>query len=151
VADRRGARRKPEEEVDRQGLADAVSTRMEENHMQQAELVRRSGISVAYIRQIQYGQGKNQFSYETLAAISAPLGWHDEYLYRLFYRLPESDYISPTGAELVTQTMMAQLEPHLAKIAAMDERISGVMDAIRHVDDKIAALLEASGQHPSSD
>jgi transcriptional regulator with XRE-family HTH domain len=148
VAEKRGARRKREDELDRKGLANVVSARMEAEHIQQAELTRRSGISVAYIRQIQYAQGTNQFSYETLSAISTVLGWHDDYLYRLFYKLPESDYISPTGADLVTQAMMAKLEPYLAKIDAMDERLSATMDAITDVNNKIAALIDSSGQHP---
>ena len=148
MTDKRGARRKREDELDRPGLAAVVSAYMREHQISQAELVERSGVSPAYVRHIHNGTGTNQFSYEVLASIARAFGWPDRYLYHKFYRLPEEDPAAPSGAERLTQEIMTQLEPHLAKIDAIQASLSTVMDAIHHVNNRLDAILDLRAHPP---
>jgi hypothetical protein len=130
-----------EDEVDRQGLARAVDTRMREIRISQAELARAADIAPSTIRKMQKAQGTDIFGNGVLARVSGGLRWPEDKLQRIFYRMPEQDPVTPSGVDLVTQAIMTQLAPHLAKIDAIDRRLSAVMDAIHHVNTRIDAVL----------
>lgn len=141
MTDKPDARSGREDRLDRQALARAVATRMDELRIEQAELARRAGVSVSYVRHMQKGTGASQFSYGTLSRVSLALEYPADRLHRIFNRLPEQDVITPSGAEVFTQAIMAELQPYLAKIDAMDKRLSVVMDLIHHVNNRIDVAL----------
>jgi hypothetical protein len=114
---------------------------MREIRISQAELARTADIAASTIRKIQKAQGTDIFGNGVLARVSGGLRWPEDKLQRIFYRMPEQDPVTPSGVDLVTQAIMTQLAPHLAKIDAIDERLSVVMDAIHHVNTRIDAVL----------
>jgi transcriptional regulator with XRE-family HTH domain len=148
VTDERDDQSEREDRLDRQALADAVTARMDELRVEQAELARRAGVSVSYLRHMQNGTGASQFGYGTLSRVSQALKLPADRLHKIFHRLPEQDSITPSGAEIFTQAVMAELRPYLAKIDAMDERLSAVMDLIHHVNNRIDVALNAETHRP---
>lgn len=142
MTDTRDARSEREDKIDRQGLASALSVRMKEVTLEQGELARQAGISVSYLRHMQNGTGTSQFSYGLLSRVSLALQWPANHLSKIFYRLPDQDSITSSGAEILTQAVMAELQPYLAKIDAIDKHLSTVMDLIRHMDKRIDVALE---------
>ena len=150
MTEERDARGEREDRLDRQALASAVTARMDELRVEQAELARRAGVSVSYLRHMQNGTGSSQFSYGTLSRVSVALKWPTEHLHRIFHRLQDQDSITPSGAEIMAQAVMAELRPYLAKIDAMDERLSAVMDFIHHVNNRIDVDLNTESGRPES-
>ncbi len=148
MTDKRDARSEREDRLDRQALASAVTARMSELRIEQAELARQAGISVSYLRHMQNGTGSSQFSYGTLSRVSLALNWPGDHLVKIFHCLPEQGSVTPSAAEVLTQAVMAELQPYLAKIDAMDERLSAVMDLIHHVNNRIDVALSMQAHRP---
>jgi len=142
VTSKRGARRQREDSLDRRALADAVTARMNEIRIEQAELARQAGVSVSYLRHMQNGTGSSQFSYGMLSRVSVALRWPADHLVKIFHQLPEQDSVTPSGAEIMTQAVIAELRPYLEKIDAIDARLSAVMDLIHHVNNRIDVALD---------
>ena len=142
------AHQEREDRVDRQALGDAVKARRDELGLTQRDLERESGVSVATIRLIENSQGTRHYRSAILSDLSRGLNWPTDRLQRIFYRMPEQDPVTPSGVELVTQAMMAQLKPYLAQIDAIDKRQSLVMEAIHHINSRIDAVLGPSGHSP---
>ena len=135
-----------EHQVDRQALATAVNARMRERHIKQAQLARKSGISVATIRLIQKAQGTRHYGGDLLTALSRALDWPADHLIKIFYRLPQSDPAAPAEIDLMVQEVMERINPYLAKIDALEANMSSAMDAIHHVNGRIDAIVEM--RHP---
>jgi transcriptional regulator with XRE-family HTH domain len=135
-----------EDQVDRQALAAAVNARMRERHIKQAQLARRSRISVATIRLIQKAQGTRHYGGDLLTAISRALDWPADHLLKVFYRLPQSDSIAAADIDLLLQEVMERINPYLAKIDALEANMSSAMDAIHHVNGRIDAIVDM--RHP---
>ena len=148
MTEERDARSEREDRLDRQALANAVTARMDELRIEQGELARRAGVSVSYLRHMQNGTGTSQFSYGTLSRVSQALKWPAEHLHKIFHRLPQQDPITASGAEIFTQAIMTELRPYLAKIDAMDDRLSVVMDLMHHVNNRIDIALNTEANHP---
>lgn len=148
MTEERDARSEREDRLDRQALANAVTARMDELRVEQAELARRAGVSVSYLRHMQNGTGTSQFSYGTLSRVSQALRWPAEHLHKIFHRLPEQDPITASGAEIFTQAIMTELRPYLAKIDAMDDRLSVALDLIHHVNNRIDIALNMQTHSP---
>jgi transcriptional regulator with XRE-family HTH domain len=151
VTDELNAPSTREDRLDRQGLANAVTARMDELRLEQHELAKRASVSISYLRHMQNGTGTSQYSWGTLSRVSRALKWPEDRLHKIFHRLPEEDSITPSGAEIFTQAVMAELQPYLEKIDAMDERISLAMDLLHHVNDRIDAVLETRAERPDND
>jgi len=64
-------------------VAEALNARMTACRMSQQRLAETSGISVATIRRLQHGAGRRRARDDTLAALSAALGWPDRHLIRV--------------------------------------------------------------------
>ena len=135
-----------EDQVDRQALAAAVNARMTELHIKQAQLERKSGISVASIRLIQKAQGTRHYGGDLLTAISRALDWPTDHLIKIFFRLPHSDPAMPAEIDLLVQEVMERINPYLAKIEALEANMSSAMDAIHHVNGRIDAIVDV--RHP---
>lgn len=136
-----------EGQVDRQALAAAVNARMRERHIKQAELARKSRISVATIRLIQKAQGTRHYGGDLLTAISRALDWPADHLLKIFFRLPQSDATAPVEIELLVQEVLERINPYLAKIDVLEANVSGAMDAIHHVNGRVDAIVDM--RHPS--
>jgi hypothetical protein len=151
VTDELNADSTREDRLDRQALASALTARMDELRVEQGELARRASVSVSYLRHMQNGTGTSQYSWGTLSRVSRALKWPDDRLHKIFHRLPEEDSITPSGAEIFTQAIMAELQPYLTKIDAMDERISVVMDLLHRVNDRIDIVMDMQTKHSGED
>jgi transcriptional regulator with XRE-family HTH domain len=134
VTDEQDDRSRRDDRLDRQALAAAITTRMDELGIGQRELADRAHVSVSYLRNMQNGTGDSEYSYGTLTRVSKALKYPAEHLHRLFHRLPEQDAITPSGAEVLTQAVMAELRPYLAKIDAMAANLSIVMEFIHTIN-----------------
>lgn len=142
-----------EDEVDRQGLANAVKDGMHEQRISQAELYRRSGISVSTIRLIENGLTTIwRHGFGTLSALSAVL-YPDEdldYLYRVFYRLKKKDPVSPAEIEFIRQQILPlpDPEPELNELRARVIRIEEHLGPdFRHGSGNVASGLNPA-QNP---
>jgi transcriptional regulator with XRE-family HTH domain len=137
-----------EDQVDRQALAAAVNARMEERHIKQADLARKSEISVATIRLIQKARGTRHYGWDLLTAISRALDWPADHLLKIFYRLPQSDATASVKIDLLVQEVLERINPRLAKIEALEADMSNAMDAIHHVNGRVDAIIDM--RHPPS-
>jgi hypothetical protein len=146
VTDGRDGSASREDQVDRQALAEAVNARMRARHIKQAELARKSRISVATLRLIQKAQGTRHYGGDLLTAISRALDWPADHLLKIFYRLPQKDSISPAEIDLLLQEVMERINPYLAKIDALEANMSSAMDAIHHANGRIDAIVDM--RHP---
>jgi transcriptional regulator with XRE-family HTH domain len=135
-----------EDQVDRQALAEAVNARMKERHIKQAQLARRSRISVATIRLIQKAHGTRHYGGDLLTAISRALDWPADHLLKIFYRLPQSDATASADFDLMVQAVMERINPYLAKVDALETNMLNAMDAIHHVNGRIDAIVDM--RHP---
>ena len=141
MTDERATHRKRDDRVDRQALARAVKDRRAELGMTQKDLENVSGVSSSTIRLIENAQGTRHYRSVVLSDISRALEWPEDSLHRTFYRRGRKDSTLPSEAEIVAQEVMTRLKPHLEKIDAIDKRLSVVMDAIHHVNNRIDAAL----------
>ena len=99
---------------------------------------------------MQNGTGSSQFSYGMLSRVSVALRWPADHLVKIFHQLPEQDSVTPSGAEIMTQAVIAELRPYLEKIDAIDARLSAVMDLIHHVNNRIDVALDVEPRRPES-
>jgi transcriptional regulator with XRE-family HTH domain len=96
-------------------LAMAVTDRIAQLHLTRRELEKKSGVSVATIREIEHPKGPRNFGRKVLEAISEALDWPPGHLVRVAYR-PPSETPDPT-----VQAMMTALAPYLEKIDAIPQ------------------------------
>jgi hypothetical protein len=138
-----------EDQVDRGGLAAAVNARMAELRITQAQLARKSGVSVASLRLIQKAQGKRYYGGDLLADLSRALGWPADYLLRVFHRLPQVDAATPSEIDIAVQAVMDRIHPYLAEVDALKIEMSNAMDAIHRVNGRIDAIIDI--RHPPAE
>ncbi|MEQ7011205.1 helix-turn-helix domain-containing protein [Actinopolymorpha sp. B17G11] len=100
-------------------LAEALTTRMGEQGINQRELAEHSGVSVATIRQIQ-GAKPARRSTVTLAALSRALGWPDDHLRRVLRQEAppeESSAVVDLAARLeAVEAQVRDLADHVRQI-----------------------------------
>lgn len=151
----RKTRKRPESEVDREGLAKVVSDRLVELHhkdgVTQAEAARRAGCGVATLRHMQNGTGTSHHGHELLTRVATGLGLPKDSLTKAFYPPVRRDPAPPSEAELAVRLVMNQLEPYLAKINAipgmqtgisgMQKRLEGMADDVRGVKSRLEKIL----------
>jgi transcriptional regulator with XRE-family HTH domain len=123
----------------RQELAMAVTDRIAELHLTRRELEKRSGVSVATIREIEHPKRARNFGRKVLEAISEALEWSPGHLVSVAYR-SSSDAPDP-----IVEAMMVALAPYLEKIdaiprlqadvAAIKADLGITVDSIHEVDD----------------
>ncbi|SER92258.1 helix-turn-helix domain-containing protein [Actinokineospora terrae] len=66
-------------------VAHALDTRLRELRWHQNELARRSDVSQAIIRELQYNSIERNRSKRTLEALSIALGWHPDHLHAILH------------------------------------------------------------------
>jgi transcriptional regulator with XRE-family HTH domain len=134
---RRVFRRRPESEVDREGLAKAVSDRLAElgrEGVSQAEAARRARCGISTLRNMQNGTGTSHYGHELLTRVATGLGLPEDWLVKAFYPPVPRDPAFLSDAEVMVQRVMNQLEPYLAKINAIPGIQTGISGMQREVE-----------------
>ncbi len=124
---------------DRLELARIVTARISQLRITRKELEKRSGVSVATIREIEHPKEPRKFGRKVLEAISEALEWSPGYLVRVAYQS------SSEAPDPIVQAMMTALAPYLEKIdaipglqadiAAIKAELGSPVDSIHEVND----------------
>jgi transcriptional regulator with XRE-family HTH domain len=127
-------------------VAQAISQRMTELGINQAELIERSRVSKATVGEIYHNSAQSRRSARTLEALSMALGWHPQHLVAVLkgQRVPDigepvsrSDDDIP-GRLSAIEYRLAQIEERLGVIDELSDRLeeinSNVEAVIRFVD-----------------
>lgn len=166
---RRASRKGPESEVDRSGLAIAVSDRLAElgrDGVNRAEAARRARCGVSTLRNMQSGTGTSHYGHELLKQVATGLGLPEDRLVKVCYPPLPRDPASLADAEVTVQQVMNWLEPHLAKINAipgvqagisemrrdfegLEERLKGMADDVHEVKSRLETLVDINYPRPA--
>jgi transcriptional regulator with XRE-family HTH domain len=127
-------------------VAQAISQRMAELGINQAELIERSQVSKATVGELYHNSAQRRRSARTLEALSMALGWHPQHLGAVLkgQRVPDigepvsrSDDDVP-GRLSAIEYRLAQIEERLGFIDELSDRLeemnSNVETVIRFVD-----------------
>lgn len=159
---RRAPRKRPESEVDREGLARVVGDRMAElarEGVNQAEAARRAECGVSTLRNMQNGTGTTHYGHELLTQVATGLGLTEDRLVKAFYPPVPRNPAPLSDAEVTAQQVMNQLEPYLAKINAipgmqtsisgMQERLSSMASDVHEVKSRLNILVDIIYSSPA--
>jgi transcriptional regulator with XRE-family HTH domain len=108
-------------------VAGAITERMAELGLRQRELVERSGVSQAIVREIQRNTVQRQRSMRTLEALSAALDWHPEHLTAVLYGQPP-----PENDEPVTTDVPGRLSAIERHLGAISRRLANLESMMTH-------------------
>jgi hypothetical protein len=132
-------------------LAPIVTARIKELHTTRKEIEKRSGVSVATIREMEHPRRPRVFGHEVLSSISVALEWPSDSLLRAIY--PSSS----EAPDRIVQGMMTKLAPYLEKIdaipglqedvAAIKARLGITTDPIHEVGDRAPATIDGPRAH----
>jgi transcriptional regulator with XRE-family HTH domain len=127
-------------------VAQAISQRMTELGINQAELIERSQVSKATVGELYHNSAQRRRSARTLEALSMALGWHPQHLVAVLkgQRVPDigepvsrSDDDIP-GRLSAIEYRLAQIEARLGVIDELSDRLeeinANVEAVIRFVD-----------------
>lgn len=109
-------------------VARAINQRMAELGLRQFELVERSHVSQAIVREIQRNTVQRQRSARTLEALSIALDWHPEHLVAVL-----GGHTPPQAGEPVTTDVPGRLtaiERHLRQIARQLETLNANVENV---------------------
>lgn len=102
-------------------VAGAISARLVDIDMTQADLAARAGVALMTVRELQHNLQQRRRNPRTLAAVSDALGWPTDHLARIL----EGDAVDDPDAD----------DPVLAELDAVREDLSAIvrrLDAIEH-------------------
>ena len=166
---RRASRKRPESEVDRSGLAMAVSDRLAEmgrDGVNRTEAARRARCGVSTLRNMQNGTGTSHYGQELLKQVATGLGLPEDRLVKVFYPPLPRDPAFLGDAEVTVQQVMNWLEPYLAKINAipgmqtgisemqkdfegLQERLKGMAHDVHEVKSRLETLVDINYRDPA--
>jgi transcriptional regulator with XRE-family HTH domain len=127
-------------------VAQAISQRMTELGINQAELIERSQVSKATVGELYHNSAQRRRSARTLEALSMALGWHPQHLGAVLksQRVPDIDEpVSRSDDDVpgrlsAIEYRLAQIEERLGFIDELSDRLeeinSNVETVIRFVD-----------------
>jgi transcriptional regulator with XRE-family HTH domain len=158
---RRASRKRPESEVNRTGLAGAVSDRLaelERKGVTQAEAAQRAQCGISTLRNMQNGTGTSHYGHNLLKRAATGLGLPEDRLVEAFYPPVPRDPTLPSDAEVMAQAVMNQLEPYLANInaipgmqkdvAGMEKRLKGMAQDVAKVSSRLQILVDINHLPP---
>lgn len=121
-------------------VAEAISNRMTELGVSQRELIERSHLSKAIVREIQHNVVQRRRSARTLEALSTALDWHPGYLAAVLAerRPPQLGEPFVRSDEDVTGRLSV-IEHYLRELA---DKVSGIADVSRQLDQINATVDE---------
>ncbi len=122
-------------------VAQAISQRMTELGINQAELIERSQVSKATVGELYHNSAQRRRSARTLEALSMALGWHPQHLAAVLkgQRVPEigepvsrSDDDIP-GRLAAIEYRLAQIETRLGAIDELSDRLKEINASVEAV------------------
>jgi hypothetical protein len=105
-------------------VAGAITERLAELGLRQRELVERSGVSQAIVREIQRNTVQRQRGMRTLAALSTALDWHPEHLTAVLHGQPPPKHDEPVitdvpGRLSAIERELSMISRRLANLESM--------------------------------
>lgn len=122
-------------------VAQAISQRVTELGINQAELIERSQVSKATVGELYHNSAQRRRSARTLEALSMALGWHPQHLVAVLrgQRVPEigepvsrSDDDVP-GRLAAIEYRLAQIETRLGAIDELGDRLKEISASVEAV------------------
>jgi hypothetical protein len=114
-------------------VSKAINERMTALGLRQGELVERSHVSKAIVRELQHNVVQRRRSARTLEALSVALGWHPRHLTAVLYgrKPPEpGDPLDDTGQ--TTPARLAAIEDRLGEIVERLDQLNANLTAVAH-------------------
>jgi hypothetical protein len=111
-------------------VAQAINNRMTELGISQRELVERSQLSKAIVREVQHNVVQRRRSARTLEALSIALDWHPGHLVAVLDR----------------RTPPKVGEPHVKSDDDVAGRLTVIEHQLRELNDKVSGIVEISRQ-----
>jgi hypothetical protein len=120
-------------------VSGAIIARMAELPMNQRQLIDRSGVSRAIVREIQHNTVQRGRSDRTLSALSEALGWHAQHLHAVLNGYP----VPRTGDPVVHSTKdvpsrltaieheLRRMNDRLERIGLQNDQLSDIVTGIR--------------------
>lgn len=116
-------------------VSKAINQRLTELGWKQRELVERSHVSQAIVREIQNHTVERRRSARTLEALSLALGWHPRHLEAILYgRKPLQPGQTGDATDEIT-----------ARLGAIEDQLHEITERLDTMSTSLAALLKAAG------
>lgn len=114
-------------------VAAEITARLAELGWQQRELVERSQVSSAIVREIQRNTVNRKRSPRTLESLSLALGWHPQHLDAILHGLEPPKPEVPTGQDLSTRldTFERRLDSIEGRLAQVQAGLGAVLDHLQ--------------------
>lgn len=123
-------------------VAQAISQRMTEIGINQAELIERSRVSKATVGELHHNSAQRRRSARTLEALSTALGWHPQHLAAVLrgQRVPDiGEPVSRSDDDVPGR--LAAIEYRLARIEARFGVIDGLSDRLEEINANVEAMV----------
>jgi transcriptional regulator with XRE-family HTH domain len=123
-------------------VAQAISQRMTELGINQAELIERSQVSKATVGELYHNSAQRRRSARTLEALSMALGWHPRHLAAVLkgQRVPDiGEPVSRSDDDVPGR--LAAIEYRLTQIEARLGAIDQVSDRLEEINANVEAMI----------
>lgn len=123
-------------------VAQAISQRMTELGINQAELIERSQVSKATVGELYHNSAQRRRSARTLEALSVALGWHPQHLVAVLkgQRVPDiGEPVSRSDDDVPGR--LAAIEYRLAQIEARLGAIDELSDRLEEINANVEAVM----------
>jgi transcriptional regulator with XRE-family HTH domain len=123
-------------------VAQAISQRVAELGINQAELIERSRVSKATVGELYHNSAQRRRSARTLEALSTALGWHPQYLVAVLkgQRVPEiGEPVSRSDDDIPGR--LAAIEYRLARIETRLGTIDELSDRLKEINASVEAVI----------
>ena len=123
-------------------VAQAISQRMTELGINQAELIERSQVSKATVGELYHNSAQRRRSARTLEALSMALGWHPQHLVAILkdQRVPEiGEPVSRSDDDVPGR--LAAIEYRLARIETRLGDIDELSDRLKEINASVEAVI----------
>lgn len=109
-------------------VAKAINERVDELGWRQRELVERSQVSPAIVREIQRHTVERRRSPRTLESLSVTLGWHAQHLDAVLHGRRPPRPGEPAGEG--DDTVWSRLDAHEARLREITQRLSDITEGL---------------------
>ena len=123
-------------------VAQAISQRVAELGINQAELIERSQVSKATVGELYHNSAQRRRSARTLEALSMALGWHPQHLVAVLkgQRVPEIGEPASRSDDDVPGRLAA-IEYRLARIETRLGAIDELSDRLKEINASVEAVI----------
>src|SRR5947209_15306551 len=130
-------------------VAQAISQRMTELGINQAELIERSRVSKATVGELYHNSAQRRRSARTLEALSMTLGWHPQHLVAVLkgQRVPDiGEPVSRSDEDIPGR--LSAIEYRLAQIEARLGVIDELSDRLEEINANVEAMIRFVDSNP---